>query len=132
MERILIVDDDSFLLDMYAKKFGDAGYAVDTAKSVEEALKKMREDATFDIILFDMVMPHLTGLDLLRAVKFEKLSNDPLCIVLSNQGEKSDIESATALGADGYIIKANMVPSEVLASVKNYYAAKRAHKKKNA
>ena len=129
MEKILIVDDDSFLLDMYAKKFGDTGYDVDTSKSVEDALHKMREGAVYDIVLLDMVMPHLTGNDLLRTVREEKLSKDPLCIVLSNQGEKADIETAVELGADGYIIKANTVPSEVLTAVKKYYEEKRPHKK---
>lgn len=130
MEKILIVDDDSFLLDMYAIKFGEAGYAVDTAKSVEEALTKLREGTPFDILLFDMIMPGLTGLDFLRAVREEKLGDDPVCIVLSNQGEKADIEAAHDLSVDGYIIKANTIPSEVVAQVKGYVLAKESTKKK--
>jgi CheY-like chemotaxis protein len=120
MSTILIVDDDSFLLDMYALKFGENAYTVDTAKSVEEALKKLRNGTSFDIILLDMIMPHLTGLDLLKAIKAESLGGDPLCIVLSNQGERTDIEAANEAGADGYIIKANSIPSEVVRSVKEY------------
>ena len=134
MEKILIVDDDSFLLDMYAVKFCEAQYAVDTSKSVEDALRKMHEGEVYDIILLDMVMPHLTGLDLLRAVHTEKLSKDPLCVVLSNQGETFDIDAAEELGADGYLIKANMIPSEVVKSVQTLWEEKRAgkHKKTDA
>ncbi len=130
MEKILIVDDDSFLLDMYAVKFGEAGYTVDTAKSAEEALTKLREGELFDILLFDMIMPGLTGLDFLEAVRKENLGSDPACIVLSNQGEKSDIESAHDLHVDGYIIKANTIPSEVVAQVKECVAAKKSTAKK--
>ncbi len=126
MEKILIVDDDSFLLDMYAVKFGESEFNVDTSKSVEEALSKLRGGKTYDIVLLDMIMPHLNGMDLLRAIKSESLGADPVCIVLSNQGEKEDVEEAKALGADGYIIKANVIPSEVVAQVKSVFA----HKKK--
>ncbi len=125
MSTVLIVDDDSFILDMYAVKFTEAGYTVDTARSVEEALGKLREGARFDTILLDMIMPMLTGLDLLKAIHAESLGGDPLCIVLSNQGEKADIEAANELGANGYIIKANLIPSEVVRTVADYEQKKK-------
>lgn len=120
MHKILIVDDDAFLLDMYAVKFGEAGYAVDTAKSVEEALQKIRTGG-FEIVLLDIIMPKQTGLDLLKAIKDDPSYGTPVRIVLSNQGEKTDIDAATALGAVGYIVKANAIPSEVVAKVGEYY-----------
>jgi len=120
MHKILIVDDDSFLLDMYAMKFGEAGYIVDTAKSVEEALVKVRTGG-FAIVLLDIIMPKQTGLDLLKAMKEDPSYGTPVRIVLSNQGEKADIDAATALGAAGYIVKANAIPSEVVAKVGEYY-----------
>ena len=118
MQKILIVDDDTFLLDMYAIKFGEAGYEVTTATSVEAALTLLREGKLFEVVLLDMIMPQQTGLDLLRIINEEKLSHDPVRIVLSNQGEHADIEAAEALGSHGYIVKANMIPSEVVAKVK--------------
>jgi two-component system, chemotaxis family, chemotaxis protein CheY len=125
MQKILIVDDDAFLLDMYAVKFSEAGYSINTAKSVEEALGKLREGmGAYDVVLLDMVMPNQTGLDLLKAIKDDpKTYGTPVRIVLSNQGEKADIEAATALGAAGYIIKANASPSEVVKQVWEYYQA---------
>lgn len=128
MRTILIVDDDSFLLDMYAVKFSEAKYTVDTAKSVEEALAKLRGGAAYDVVVLDMVMPRLTGLDLLRAMQAESLGGTPVRIVLSNQGEKSDIEGAMKLGADGYIVKANVIPSEVVARVDTYFESKKEKK----
>jgi len=130
MEKILIVDDDTFLLDMYATKFGQAGYVVTTAKSVEVALVTLREGEVYKIILLDIIMPRLTGIDLLRAIRAEKLSSDPVCIVLSNQGEKADIEIAQEIGVDGYLIKANLIPSEVVAYVKEFVEQKGSRKKK--
>ncbi len=124
MRTILIVDDDAFLLDMYAVKFGEANYTVDTSRSVEEALTKLRGGAVYEAILMDMVMPHLTGLDLLTAIQTESLGGTPIRIVLSNQGEKADIESAMKAGATGYIVKANVIPSEVVAKVNEYFEAK--------
>ncbi len=121
MQKILIVDDDAFLLDMYAVKFGEAGYAIDTAKGVDEALEKLRGHGGYDIVLLDMVMPKRTGLELLKEIKEDKSCGDPVRIVLSNQGEKSDIDAALALGAVGYIVKANAIPSEVVTSVGEYY-----------
>jgi DNA-binding NarL/FixJ family response regulator len=66
-----------------------------------------------------MVMPGITGTELLETVEKEKLGGGMVRIVLSNQGQESDIEAAKKLGADGYIVKANSVPSEVLDKVIN-------------
>lgn len=115
--KILLVDDDAFLRDMYATKFGEDGHQVDVAKTGEEAIEKLRA-TTFDVVLLDMVMPGITGGELLEKILTEKIGGDPACIVLSNQGEKEDIEKALASGAKGYIVKAEMIPSDVVAKVK--------------
>lgn len=118
--RILLVDDDSFLLDMYETKFKEASYEVETAKSVESALEQLREGLAADVILLDIVMPGMSGIELIQTVKNENLGGDPKCIVLSNQGEKEDIEKAMDAGATGYIIKAETVPSEVVEKVNSF------------
>lgn len=114
--RILLVDDDAFLRDMYATKFTEGGHTVEAVGNGEEALVYLAEHEV-DVVLLDMVMPRVTGLELLKKIREEKLGGTPKCIVLSNQGEESDIQSATASGADGYIVKASMVPSEVVQKV---------------
>lgn len=114
--RILLVDDDSFLRDMYATKFTEGGHTVEAVGSGEEAIAFLTENQV-DMILLDMVMPRMTGLELLKRIREGKLGGTPKCIVLSNQGEESDMKSATEAGADGYIVKAAMVPSEVVQKV---------------
>ena len=115
--RILLVDDDTFLLDMYTTKFSEEGFAVDSAKSAEVALEKLRNGESYDVILFDLVMPGQNGVDFLKVLKSERLGGTPKCIVLSNQGEQSDITEAKRAGADGFIVKAETIPSEVVSKV---------------
>lgn len=117
--KILLVDDDAFLSDMYATKFKEEGHEVEAAKSGELAIEALRSQ-TFDVVLLDMVMPGISGLELLTKIKKDKLGGDPTCIVLSNQGEDEDIEAAKKAGASGYIIKAELIPSEVVAAVNKF------------
>ncbi len=117
--KIFLVDDDTFLIDMYAAKFTGMGHGVDSAKSVESALEKLRSGESYDAILLDMVLPGMNGMDLLKLIKKENLSPAAKVIVLSNQGDQSDIDAATAAGAEGYIVKAHMIPSEVVAKVES-------------
>ena len=114
--KILLVDDDAFLRDMYATKFAEAGDAVDVATNGTEALQKLR-DSTFDVVVTDMVMPGMSGLDLLKQIKTEQRDSPCKFVVLSNQGESSDLAAAEELGVDGYIIKAESIPSEVVKQV---------------
>lgn len=114
--KILLVDDDVFLRDMYATKFGELGHTIKTAETGENALELLETNA-FDVILLDMIMPGMNGIELLTKIGEKKLSPKPMCIVLSNQGGKEEIEAAEAAGAQGYIIKAELIPSEVVAQV---------------
>lgn len=115
--KILLVDDDAFLRDMYVTKFKEDGHEVVIAKTGEEAVEVLKQE-NIDVILLDMVMPGMTGEELLKKVKEEGLGGSPVCIVLSNQGEQEDIDKAKDAGAIGYIVKAEMIPSEVIAKVK--------------
>lgn len=115
--KVLLVDDDAFLRDMYATKFIECGHAVDAASDATEALRRIKE-AEYDVVLLDMVMPMMTGLDLLAEIK--KLGLDKTktkYIILSNQSEASDKSSAKEAGAIGYVIKAESIPSEVVKQV---------------
>lgn len=119
--QILLVDDDSFLADMYALKFSQAGHDVQSALSVEDALTKLQEDGYApDAVVFDLVMPKMDGFDLLTNIRDKKLAPKAALIVLSNQGEKEDLEKAKSLGAIGHIVKANAIPSEVLHMVEGF------------
>ena len=123
--KILLVDDDAFLIDMYAAKFATLGHSVDTAKSVELALEKLHAGNVYDAVLLDMILPGMTGLELLAAMKQENILGHAKAIVLSNQGDQRDIDAAYAAGAHGYIVKAHMIPSEVVAQVSKIVEGKK-------
>ena len=113
--HIYLVDDDKFLLDLYAVKFKNAGHEVAIFGGGEELLGTLRKkDATEpDVIMLDVIMPGMTGFETLETLRKENLAKSSKIIFLSNQGQDSDIEKAKELAADGYIIKASAIPSEV-------------------
>ena len=115
--RVYLVDDDRFLLDLYAVKFRAAGHEVSVFSGGEELLAALRKkDAVSpDVILLDIVMPGVGGFEALEAIRKEHLAQGAKIVILSNQGQDSDIENAKRLAADDYIIKASAIPSEVLA-----------------
>ncbi|HEY0907934.1 MAG TPA: response regulator [Candidatus Paceibacterota bacterium] len=126
--KVLMVDDDKFLLGMYSLKFAQSGYDVDTALGSGAALNKLRTGARPDILILDIVMPDMTGLQLLQVVRDEKLAQDATVIMLTNQNDAASIERAKELGADGYIIKASTIPSEVIHVVERIHAIRRGGK----
>lgn len=125
---VMIVDDDKFLLGMYSLKFANNGYDVDTAVGSLSALEKLRGGARPNVILLDIIMPYMDGLELLKTIRTENLLPDSIVVMLTNQSQSSDIERARELGVDGYIVKAATIPSEVLHEVEKIYAAKKASK----
>lgn len=129
--RVYLVDDDRFLLDLYAVKFRNAGHEVSVFGGGEELLAALRKEdtATPDAILLDVIMPGVSGFETLEVMRKEKLGKEAKIIVLSNQGQDSDFERAKELGADGYIIKASAIPSEVLAETVRIIEAGTAPKK---
>lgn len=110
---VLIIDDDVFLRDMYAKKFSDMGHKTEVAASAQEALEKLKSK-TYSIVLLDLVMPGMDGFEFLVQAKEEDVLKDAKLIVLTNQSREEDIEQARKLGAHGYIVKASAIPSEVV------------------
>jgi CheY-like chemotaxis protein len=117
MMKLLLIDDDAFLLDMYALKFSESGYDVQVAGSATEALRIIEQDQKFDVILLDMIMPGMTGVELIREIKTVYAGITAKFIVLSNQGQPEDVNDAMSAGAAGYIIKAESVPSDVVKKV---------------
>ena len=97
--KLLLVDDDAFLRDMYGMKFSERGHIVDTAESPTVALNKLNQNQDFDAILLDMVMPGMTGVELIDSIKSQFPKLEAKFIVLSNQGLSDDIEKAMAAGA---------------------------------
>ncbi len=126
--KILIIDDDAFILNMYVTKFEKAGHVVETARSGVEALSKLKDlkgEAAPQIVLIDIVLPDMNGLDFLESVRKENLVSEAACIMFTNQNSAEETDRAKSLGVAGYIVKANLIPSEVIVKVMEVVSAYR-------
>ena len=121
--KIMLIDDDRFLLDMYSLKFKNKGLDIVTADGSAQALERLRGGEKPDVILLDIIMPNMDGLELLKILRDEKLIQDVVVIMLTNQSDET--EKAKELGADGYIVKATTIPSEVVDQVLEIYNKKK-------
>lgn len=117
MAKILIIDDDPFILDMYVLKFKERGFDVEIAHDGKDGLKKAKEYGP-DVIMLDVVMPAMDGFDVLQELKKNPEIKGAKIVLLTNLGQKEDVERGTKLEADDYIIKAHFTPSEVVEKVK--------------
>ena len=115
---IMLVDDDKFLLDMYCKKFERDGAEVSVAVGPEDALSKLRGGLKPEILVLDIIMPGMDGIELLEAIRKEKLAPDATVVMLTNESNRERIEKAQTLGIKGYIVKATTIPTEVVAKIK--------------
>jgi len=114
---ILLVDDDKFLLDMYAIKFKNMGYAISIATGSNEALNKLRGGMKPKVLILDIIMPQIDGIELLEIIRKENLASDAIVIMLTNESDPAKIEKAKTLGIAGYIVKATLIPSEVVEQI---------------
>jgi DNA-binding response OmpR family regulator len=116
--KVLLVDDDKFLLDMYSLKFKKSEIDIETSSSSSNALDKIRT-GDFNVILLDIIMPGMDGMEILKKIREEKLVPGAKVIMLTNQAE--EMAQAKALGVAGYIVKATTIPSEVVEKVISIY-----------
>ncbi len=117
--KILFLDDDEFIRDMYSVKFAQTKHDVHFASNTEEALDMVRKNDDFDAIVFDIIMPAMNGIDFVRKLREEKLAINSAIIALTNQEEIEDKARAKELAVSTYIIKANHIPSEVVALIED-------------
>lgn len=121
----MIVEDDSFVMDIYETKLQGEGYQVLEAINGFEAIKKLEKEAESpDLILLDIVMPYMDGLEFLKKIKSEeKFKNIPV-ILLTNLSQKEEIDTGLGLGANDYLIKSHFTPSEVMKKVNGILSKK--------
>jgi CheY-like chemotaxis protein len=115
--NVLLVDDDKFLVQMYGAKFTAAGYTVQVCLSGKDALDAIHAGFAPAVILFDITMPEMDGLTFLKTLSDAKLAPAALKIALTNQSDDAEKAKAGELGATGYIVKASVIPSEVVNTV---------------
>lgn len=122
MAMILIVDDDPLMVRMYQKKFEVDGYSVQVASDGKQALENIRVQSP-DLILLDIMMPKLNGLEVLKAIKdSEKYKNIPIILLTNVGSSQEDIDRGLELGAVAYLVKASNRPSTVVEKVKEVLA----------
>lgn len=124
--KVILLDDDKFLADMYGMKFTQSGYEVNACLSVPDAIAAIQKGFDPDAILFDILMPEQDGFAFLEVLKSGKLAERAVKIALTNQSDDSEREKAMQLGADRYLVKASMIPSEVVNAVAEELAKKKA------
>lgn len=115
--KILLIEDDPFLLSMYATKFELEGFKIATADNGEKGLE-MAVKENPDIILLDILMPKMNGFEVLERLKSDPKIKDVPVILLTNLNQKDEVERGMALGADDYLIKAHFMPSEVVGKIR--------------
>jgi len=118
MAKILIVEDDRFLRELIARKLRNEGYDVIEAVDGEEGLKRIKEEKP-DLILLDLILPGIDGFEVLAKAKEDLDTAQIPVIILSNLGQREEIERGLRLGAIDYLIKAHFTPGEIIEKIKN-------------
>ena len=118
--KLLIVEDDKFLLDLLKKGFTDQGIDIDIAIDGEDALDKISKNPP-DLILLDLILPKVDGFEVLERIKKDPESSKIPVIILSNLGQKEEIERGLKLGAEDYLVKASFPLEQIVAKVKKTF-----------
>jgi DNA-binding response OmpR family regulator len=113
----MIIEDDVFVMDIYQTKLTQEGFEVIGAVNGVDAVKKLQTEIP-DLILLDIIMPYMGGLEVLAEIKKnERVRNVPV-IMLTNLSQKEEVNTAMGLGANDFLIKSHFTPSEVLEKIK--------------
>ncbi len=115
IKKILIIEDHSFLRELISQKLTQEGYKIIEGEDGEEGLKKAKEEKP-DLILLDLILPVIDGFEVLKKIKEENIKIP--VIILSNLGQKSEIDKGLNLGAQNFLIKANYTPDQIIKKIK--------------
>jgi len=115
--KILIVEDDRFLRELMARKLKMENFEVIEAEEGGEGLKKIREEKP-DLVLLDLILPEMDGFEVLEQKRKDEVIKNIPVIILSNLGQKEEIDRGLQLGAKDYLVKAQFSPSEIVEKIK--------------
>lgn len=116
-KKILIVEDDKFLRDLISQKLLKAGYDITEAIDGEKGIEGVKKEKP-DLVLLDLILPGVDGFEVLSQIKADPILAQIPVIILSNLGQKEDVERGLKLGAVDYLIKAHFTPEEIIQKVK--------------
>jgi DNA-binding response OmpR family regulator len=116
-KTILIIEDDKFLRELMAQKLVKEGYEVSEAVDGEEGIKKVKEENPA-LVLLDLILPGIDGFEVLTTMKDDPVLSQIPVIILSNLGQRDDVEKGLKLGAVDYLIKAHFTPGEIVEKIK--------------
>lgn len=116
---VLLIEDDTFIKQMYCSKIEELGVTVFTASNADEVKDSLSKN-TVDLILLDLVLPNTSGFDILQGFKENNKLKDIPVIVLSNLSSQADINQAFELGVVDYIVKSNYTPAEVMRIIQKH------------
>lgn len=117
-KKVLLVEDEDMIRELYARQLNKAGFWVKACPSGESGLEELNKD-TFDILLLDIMLPGINGLQVLREFKVKNPSSQMIVILLTNLGQDSVIKEGFELGANAYLIKTAYTPDQIVQEVKN-------------
>lgn len=117
-QKILIIEDDKFLRELISRKLEKEGYVVCEAIDGEEGEKKIREEKP-NLVLLDLILPGIDGFEVLSRIKQDPALESIPIIILSNLGQKEEIEKGLKLGAIDFLVKAHFTPAEIIEKIKN-------------
>ncbi|MEK9194439.1 MAG: response regulator, partial [Patescibacteria group bacterium] len=116
---ILLVEDELLLANLLRQRFLKEGFKIVLARDGEEALKLLK-DIKPDLILLDIILPKISGFELMQKLKEDPSIKSAPIVVISNLGQEGDIEKGQVLGAVGYFIKAKLSIEELVGQVKKF------------
>lgn len=122
-ENILIVEDDKFLRELISRKLINEGFKIEEAIDGEEGLKKLQEVKP-DLILLDLILPGVDGFEVLERTKDNPSTSMIPVLILSNLGQRDEIEKGLKLGAVDFLVKAHFTPEEIVDKVKEILSKK--------
>ena len=117
--KIVIIEDDRFLIKLYSNKLRKEGFEVSEAISAEEGLNKIMLEKP-DLVLLDLVLPRKSGFEILSEIKMNPETKDIPVIILTNLGQEPDIKRGLALGAEAYLIKTDFSVNQLPEIVKEH------------
>lgn len=117
-KKILLVEDEDFIRELYTRQLTKAGFSVKSAVDGQSGLNTLKSEQ-FDLLLLDIMLPGMNGLQLLREFKTQNPNSPMITILLTNLGQEAVIKEGFELGAQAYLIKASYTPDQVVNEVKN-------------